>query len=63
MTINDRATIVGQYPTSGAGGGVKASDAGKYLRAIDRFSSDGCGWQYPYRGRRRGTGCPCAGYY
>jgi C-terminal processing protease CtpA/Prc len=24
MTINDRATIVGQYPTSGAGGGVEA---------------------------------------
>lgn len=24
MTINDRATVVGQYPTSGAGGGVEA---------------------------------------
>ncbi len=24
MTINDRATIVGQYPTSGAGGGIEA---------------------------------------
>jgi C-terminal processing protease CtpA/Prc len=24
MTINDRATIVGQYPTAGAGGGVEA---------------------------------------